>query len=428
VVCPMCSDLKPAVELRVECFYNGGTRTACITMGEPDTVAAPNASEGTEGEEAAPEEEEDATPEGKHERLVASTIKSLNEVVGPALLGVHAASTRECDDVLDNLPSAPTILSSLALAEAGACMKDEPLYLFVAKAVDALLKQGQIALGGGHLVEAPSADQLLNEEEKPAPAAPEAEPAGDEEGEGEGEGEKAFVPSGIAVKLPCVMLPAFSCGPAVHAESKVRMKRFWLMTRRDESLKDAVPKIIKAYNQLKQNMEEKAASGAAPEAGGEEGAPPQFAVRDDDGFFLVPLAENVQEILKYIEDAVSGAGLAYGEDVWVCCNMGADSYFASNTLEVGSYSYKPFGDEEGAPAPLRGQLACGQPERRACLALPCRGQRQARLGLRWQARQGRARQARRWQQPPPRLSWLRRPLACARHMWRRSGPGACMPR
>ena len=336
--------MKPAVELKVECFYNGGARTACITMGEPVTVEAPAAAEGDE-EEAAQEEEEQ-TPEEKHEGLVALTIKALNEVVGPAIAGIHAASTRECDDVLASLPSAPTILTSLALAEAGAYMRDEPLYLFVAKAVDELLKLGQVALGGGHLVETPSEDQLRDEDEKPAPAEPAPEPAGDEDGE---EGEKPFVPKGVGVTLPCVMVPALACGTAAHPECKVRIKRFWLMTRRDEPLKDAVPKIIAAYKQLKHNMEEKAASVPAPEEGGEEQERAAVQLQDGEGFFLAPHAENVEEVLGCIEAAVSGAGLAYGEDIFVCCNMGADDYFVPNSLEVGTYCYKPSGDPGAHP-------------------------------------------------------------------------------
>lgn len=347
VVCCLRSDLKPAVELKVECFYNGGVRTGCITVGEPVTVQAPPVAADGDEDEPAPEEEEEQTPEGKHERLVMSTIKHLNEVVGPALTGVHAASTRECDDLLINLPSAPTILTSLALAEAGAYMKDEPLYLFVAKAVDELLKQGRIALGGGHLVETPSEDQLVNDDERPAPAETEAEPAGNEDGE---EGEKPFVPKGIGMTLPCVMLPAVSCGAHAGSTCKVRIKRFWLMTKRDEALKDSVPKIVAAYRQLKHSMEERAANAPAPEGEGEDGGaaeqgPP--SLHDDEGFFLAPHAENVQEVLGYIEAAVSEAGLTYGEDIFVCCNLGADDYFVPNQLEVGTYCYKPEGDADG---------------------------------------------------------------------------------
>ncbi len=126
--------------------------------------------------------------------------------MGPALQGLHASATIECDDALKGLGSAPTILASLALAEAGAASRDEPLYVFVARANASLISKGGMALGGGHLVEVPSAHQLLNEEEKPAPAEVQQEPGG---AEGE-EGEREFVPRGEGVKLPVIMVPALA--------------------------------------------------------------------------------------------------------------------------------------------------------------------------------------------------------------------------
>ena len=222
--CAMGSDLKPAVELSVECFYNGGTRIACTTVGEPVEIKAPPPAGGEEEEAAA--EDEEATPEERLSVLVDKTIENVNEVVGPALQGIHASATIECDEALKGLPSAPTILSSLALAEAGAANREEPLYLFVARANAELIEKGKDALGGGHLVEVPSAEQLLNEEEKPAPADAQQEPAGAEEGE---EGEKEFVPSGLPVKLPVVMVPALSCAP--DAGRRVGIKQVRLLAR-----------------------------------------------------------------------------------------------------------------------------------------------------------------------------------------------------
>ncbi len=223
--CALRSDLKPAVELSVECFFNGGTRIACTTVGEPVEIKAPPPAEGEEEDEAAAEDE-GTTPEEKLSRLVDRTIENVNQVVGPALEGIHASATIECDEALKGLASAPTILSSLALAEAGAANRAEPLYLFVAKANAELIEKGKVALGGGHLVETPSADQLLNEEEKPAPADVQEEPAGAEEGE---EGEKQFVPSGLPVKLPVVMVPALSC--AQDAARRVSIKQVRLLAR-----------------------------------------------------------------------------------------------------------------------------------------------------------------------------------------------------
>ena len=141
----MRSNLKLAVELRVECFFNGGTRVACTTMGEPVELAAPAAAEGEDG--AAPAEDADETPDAKRARLVDANIECLNKVVGPALEGIFARATREVDEAVKTLPAAISILTSLALAEAGSAMQDLPLYLFVAKAVDELLQQGDIALG-----------------------------------------------------------------------------------------------------------------------------------------------------------------------------------------------------------------------------------------------------------------------------------------
>ena len=223
-LCTLGSDLKPAVELSVECFFNGGTRIACTTVGEPVEIKAPPPVEGEEEEAAA--EDEETTPEEKLSRLVDRTIENVNQVVGPALQGIHASATIECDEALKGLASAPTILSSLALAEAGAANRAEPLYLFVAKANAELIEKGKAALGGGHLVEVPSAEQLLNEEEKPAPADVQEEPAGAEEGE---EGEKEFVPRGLPVKLPVVMVPAISC--AQDAARRVSIKQVRLMAR-----------------------------------------------------------------------------------------------------------------------------------------------------------------------------------------------------
>jgi hypothetical protein len=200
----MRSDLKPAVELSVECFFNGGTRIACTTVGEPVQLRAPPLAEGDEEEGAA--EDDGASPEERLSQLVDRTIENVNTVVGPALQGMHASATIECDDALKRLHSAPTILASLALAEAGAASRDEPLYVFVARANANLISKGGMALGGGHLVEVPSPDQLLNEEEKPAPAEVQHEPAG---AEGE-EGEREFVPRGQGVKLPVIMVPALA--------------------------------------------------------------------------------------------------------------------------------------------------------------------------------------------------------------------------
>jgi hypothetical protein len=200
----MRSDLKPAVELSVECFFNGGTRIACTTVGEPVQLRAPPLAEGDEEEGAA--QDDGASPEERLSQLVDRTIENVNTVVGPALQGMHASATIECDDALKGLHSAPTILASLALAEAGAASRDEPLYVLVARANANLISKGRMALGGGHLVEVPSPDQLLNEEEKPAPAEVQQEPAG---AEGE-EGEREFVPRGQGVKLPVIMVPALA--------------------------------------------------------------------------------------------------------------------------------------------------------------------------------------------------------------------------
>ena len=46
-----------------------------------------------------------------------------------------------------------------------------------------------------------------------------------------------------------------------------------------------------------------------------------------------------------LQVATEGAGLAFGEDVTVCLDFGAQSFFKQNTGEVGSYAYEP---EEGA--------------------------------------------------------------------------------
>jgi hypothetical protein len=76
--------------------------------------------------------------------------------------------------------------------------------------------------GGGHLVAVPSADDLVLEDEKPAPAVTDAEPAGGAEGaEGEEQEGGAVAANGQPVKLPVVLLPAFACGPDVDPKSKV---------------------------------------------------------------------------------------------------------------------------------------------------------------------------------------------------------------
>jgi len=328
------SEAKLAVEVSVECFFNGGTRTACTTIGEPVHIQAPALAEGEE--EVA---EEEGTPDEQLKKLVDSTIENLNTVVGPALVGIHATATRDCDYALKALPSAPAILASLAVAEAGAHMKQLPVYLFVAQAVEELLKQGETALGGGHLAEVPSADQMLNEEERPSPDAPEPEPAGGEEGE---EDEEKFVPQGLPLTLPVVMLPAFSCGPTLDPASKVRMRKFWIMTKRDAALNDAIPAIIKTYRELKTVMEAKAAEAPPPDDGAET---PATRLADDDGFFLAPMADNVSDVLGYIEAAVGAAGLAYGDDIMVCCNMGAQDFYTPNTGE-NTYFYRPDGEGE----------------------------------------------------------------------------------
>ena len=207
----MCynGDFMPAVELSVECFFNGGTRIACITMGEPITIIEkPVPEEGEEQEE----ETMEGTPEEMRLKRVQQTIEHVNEVVGPALVGLQAKDIVECDEVLKSVPSAPTILTSLALAEAGACMKDEPLYAFVAKAVEHLKSKFAKALGGGHQVEVPSAHQLLNDEETPLPAEQQAEPSGGIEVE---QSERPFEPQGLPVKMPVVMVPAIACGPVL---------------------------------------------------------------------------------------------------------------------------------------------------------------------------------------------------------------------
>jgi hypothetical protein len=207
----MCynSDFMPAVELSVECFFNGGTRIACITMGEPVTIEKPVPEDSQEKEE----EPMEGTPEEMRLIRVQRTIEHVNEVVGPALVGVQVKDIVACDEVLKCVPSAPTILTSLALAEAGACMKDEPLYAFVAKAVEHLKSKFEISLGGGHQVEVPSAHQLLNDEETPLPAEQQAEPSrGGIEVE---QSDRPFEPQGLPVKMPVVMVPAIACGPVL---------------------------------------------------------------------------------------------------------------------------------------------------------------------------------------------------------------------
>jgi hypothetical protein len=76
----LCSDLKPAVELSVECFFNGGTRIACTTVGEPVQLRAPPLAEGDEEEGAA--EDDGASPEERLSQLVDRTIENVNTVVG----------------------------------------------------------------------------------------------------------------------------------------------------------------------------------------------------------------------------------------------------------------------------------------------------------------------------------------------------------
>ena len=208
----MCynSEFMPAVELSVECCFNGGTRIACITMGEPVTIEKPVPEEGEEKEEE--EGPMEGTPEEKRLKRVQRTIEHVNELVGPVMVGLQAKDIVACDEVLKCVPSAPTILTSLALAEAGACMKDEPLYAFVAKAVEHLKSKFETALGGGHQVEVPSAHQLLNDEETPLPAEQQAEPSGGIEVE---QSERPFEPQGLPVKMPVVMVPAIACGPVL---------------------------------------------------------------------------------------------------------------------------------------------------------------------------------------------------------------------
>ena len=243
----MCfnSDLTPVVELSVECFFNGGTRIGCLTMVEPIIIQKP-----------AGEEEEEAEEEGDAEkrlRLVKTTIDHVNNVVGPALVGLQAKDIVEYDEVLKSVPSAPTIAISLALAETGACMKDEPLYVFVAKAVEHFKSKFETALGGGHHVEVSSAVQLLNDEETPLNEEEAAEPLGGIEAE---QGEKPFEPQGLPVKMPVVMVPAIMCGPSVKEDSPVRMQAFWLMSKRDEDLTISIPNLIKVYNCLNYHMKE----------------------------------------------------------------------------------------------------------------------------------------------------------------------------
>ena len=122
------------------------------------------------------------------------------------------------------------------------------------------------------------------------------------------------------------------------------------MTKRDEALKVAVPKVMATYRYLKSAMEAKAAEAAAapPEEGAERPAAPR--VVDDDGFLLVHTTADAAEMLGYIEAAVGAAGLAYGDDITVCCNLSAHDYFVPNSLEVGTYCYKPEGQGEDALA------------------------------------------------------------------------------
>jgi enolase len=134
------------------------------------------------------------------------------------------------------------------------------------------------------------------------------------------------------------------------------MGKFWLMTKRDGPLRETIPDIISVYNQLREQMQSKADARKAEGSEGEQqqaevGAPAAGgAIADEEGFFFAPEAESVGEVLGYMEAAATAAGKAWGDDVTVCCNMGAHAYFLPNTLEVGTYCYKPEGEEEGAPA------------------------------------------------------------------------------
>ena len=126
------------------CFNSDLTPVVELTIQKPAGEAV-----------AETEAETEAEAEGDAEkrlRLVKMTIDHVNNVVDPTLVDLQAKDIVEYDEVLKSVSSAQTISISLALAETGTCMKDEPLYIFVSKTVEHFKNKFETALDGVHHV------------------------------------------------------------------------------------------------------------------------------------------------------------------------------------------------------------------------------------------------------------------------------------
>jgi len=141
-------NMRPVLEITTKCVFNGGERLGSTAVG-PVQVPPPPAPE--EGEEP-PED----TPEAQEERLNAAyeaAIELINGELGKALVGQHAKKVLEVDDKISLNTvlheNAPKLMISLAAAEAGATLSEEPLHLFISRFNKEMLDTAAGNVGGG---------------------------------------------------------------------------------------------------------------------------------------------------------------------------------------------------------------------------------------------------------------------------------------
>ncbi|KAJ1495509.1 hypothetical protein T484DRAFT_1875957 [Baffinella frigidus] len=363
-------DLQPVLEVTVECFKNGGTQVAATTVGLLAIPAPPP----VEGEEAA--EEEGVKLEG--EAALQALAERINTDVRAALLGSNVRTMRENDDTIRDLAdSVPPGLVSVALAEGAAAMVEKPLWLHMAETVKAMSEEHSDHIGGGVEV-----TRGLGEDSEGTVSLQESSA---QDSNLPSEEDAVEVLPGVGVTLPTPIFPGIAAGDLV-AGSKVRMRAFSLVGKRDAPLRESIANLIAVHRKLGGVLVEKHGGAAvallsslgavlAEKNGGaavallsslgavlaEKNGGAAVAILPDGSYSggnLATAADAIAAIqalgcraateaaeLQFGEDAATEAAeLVFGEDVSVSVNFGANSYFKANTGDVGSYAYQPEGD------------------------------------------------------------------------------------
>ena len=303
-----------------QCVFNGSERLAAISV-SPVPIPPPKPLE--EGEEP-PEGE---TEESRKSAALDAAAELINGELGKALTGLHTAKTLEVDDKISLIEGSPKYVVSMAIAQAAASMAGMPLHAFIASYNKEMVETAHGNIGGGVAVKV--GDEEKDKVGMDGTVIDKVKSANTESAEAD----KPTGPKpGTTVRLPAPIFPGLAAGPAVEGAA-VKMRGFWLVGKRDLQYEKSLPQLIKVHQKMGAMLAEK-----YPGEGAE--------VPREDGAYNCKQMASVDEVMGFIEEAVSGCELSLGEDVKVLVDLGATSFFVKNTGEVGTYVYKP--DEDSA--------------------------------------------------------------------------------